>query len=111
MSRLVQRRIRQLKRVYEQTRNVDVLLEFLRAENRAYVRGVASPRQTSCVSQELEREGNRIYVHVPLALCQRRASYLKSLYEGVLEGPVEVSIQQPAWGTCGACRIALQLPL
>jgi hypothetical protein len=97
--------------VYEQTRDVDVLLEFLRAENRAYARGVAAPRQASCVSQEMVREGNRVYVHVPSALCQRRASYLKSLYEGVLEGPVEVSIQQPAWGGCGTCRIALQLPL
>jgi len=90
---------------------VDVLLEFLRAENRAYACGVAAPRRASCFSQEMVRKGNRVYVHVPLALSQRRASYLKSLYEGVLEVPVEVSIQPPAWGSCGACQIALQLPL
>ena len=45
MSRLVQRRIRQLKSVYEQARDVDVLLDFLQAENRAYVRGMLAQKK------------------------------------------------------------------
>ena len=111
MSRLVQRRIRQLKSVYEQARDVDVLLDLLQAENRAYVRGVRAQRQAPDLRQDLEREGDRVYVHAPPAFCQRRASYLKSLCEGVLERPIEVSIQPLAWHPQGACRIALRLPL
>jgi hypothetical protein len=111
LSRLVQRRIRQLKSVYEQARDVDVLLEFLQAENRAYVRGMHAQRQASALNQDLERVGDRVYVHAPPAFCQRRASYLKSLCEGVLERPIEVSILPPAWSSQGACRIALRLPV
>jgi len=108
---LVQRRIRQLKRVYEQARDVDVLLDFLQAENRAYLRGMPAPQRAPALNQELLREGNRVYVHVPPAFCRRRASYLKSLCEGVLGRPVQVSIQHPPCLPYGACRIALHLPL
>lgn len=107
----MQRRIRQLRRVYEQAGDVEVLLDLLRAENRAYVRGVAGQQQALSLSQELQRVGNRVTVQVPPAFCQRRAAYLKSLYEGVLGGPVKVSIQRPAWDPHGACCIALHLPL
>jgi hypothetical protein len=108
---LVQRRIRQLKRVYEQARDVDVLLDFLQAENRAYVRGMPAQRSACALSQDLLRSGNRVYVQALPAFCQSRAEYLKSLCEGVLERPVEVSIQRPMWGAPGACSIALNLPL
>jgi hypothetical protein len=97
--------------VYEQARDVDVLLEFLQAENRAYVRGMTAHQKARPLDQELQRQGNRIYVHVPSAFCQPRANYLKSLCEGVLGRPVEVSIQHPSWNPRGACRIALNLPL
>jgi hypothetical protein len=97
--------------VYRQARDVDVLLEFLQAENRAYVRGMHAQRQAPGLDQDLRREGDRVYVHAPLAFCQRRADYLKSLCEGVLERPIEVSILSPAWNPHGACRIALHLPL
>jgi hypothetical protein len=59
----------------------------------------------------MQRQGDRVYVDVPPAFCQRRANYLKSLCEGVLGRPVDVSIQTPAWNPQGACRIALHLPL
>lgn len=111
MSRLVQRRIRQLKSVYDQAHDVGVLLEFLQAENRAYVRGMGAQQQAPGVKQELEQEGDRVYVHAPPAFCRRRADYLKSLCEGVLERPIEVSISPAAWDLGGACRIALNLPL
>ena len=111
LSRLVQRRIRQLKSVYEQARDVDVLLELLQAENRAYVRGVRAQRQAPGLNQDLEREGDRVYVHAPPAFCRRRANYLKSLCEGVLERPIEVSILPSTWDPCAACRITLHLPL
>jgi hypothetical protein len=96
--------------VYEQARDVNVLLEFLQAENRAYLRGVLACQPARTLNQELTREGDRVYVHVPLAFCQRRARYLKSLCEGVLERPIQVSILPPAWDPQGACRIALRLP-
>ena len=109
LSRLVQRRIRQLKRVYEQAHDLDLLLEFLQAENRAYVRGMCA--RPPCINQDLQRVGDRVYVHAPPAFSRRRADYLKSLCEGVLGRPVEVSILPPAWGPDGACRIALRLPV
>lgn len=108
LSSLVQRRIRQLKRVYEQARDVDVLFEFLQAENRAYVRGMMARQETHPLDQEMRREGDRVYVDVPPAFCQRRASYLKSLCEGVLGRAVDVE-PVPGLGPCGACRIALDL--
>jgi hypothetical protein len=97
--------------VYEQARDVDVLLEFLQAENRAYVRAVRAQPQSPGLDQDLEREGDRVYVNAPPAFCQCRANYLKSLCEGVLERPIEVSILSPAWNPQGMCRIALRLPL
>jgi hypothetical protein len=115
---VVERRIRQLRRIYEQSRDVDVLVELLQAENRAYVQSVWSlnkdpcaQRQTGLLNQALEREGNQVYVPVPPMLCDRRAAYLKSLWEGVLNRPVRVSIQPPAFSPGTACRIALHLPL
>jgi hypothetical protein len=110
---LVQRRIRQLKNVYRQARDVDVLLELLQAENRAYVRGMPVQPQAHGLNQDLEREGDRVYVHALPAFCRRRADYLKRLCEGVLERPIEVSILPPATHARlrGACRIALHLPL
>jgi hypothetical protein len=90
---------------------MDVLLDFLQAENRAYVRGMSAQQKARVLNQELLREGNRVYVQVPPAFCLRRANYLKSLCEGVLGHPVEVAIQHPAWGPQGVCRIALNLPL
>ena len=110
MSRLVQRRIRQLKSVYEQARSIEVLIEFLQAENRAYLRGMGDQQQAPDLNQDLQRQGDQVYVHAPPDFCQRRAEYLKSLCEGVLERPVEVSILPPAWDLRGACRIALHLP-
>jgi hypothetical protein len=106
---LVERRIRQLRRVYEQAGDVGVLLDLLQAENRAYVRQMEVRRQGSDVSQELRREGEWVYLHVPSAACQRRADYLRSLCEGVLGRPVDV---EPVSGgeAHGGCRIALRLP-
>ena len=90
---------------------MDVLLELLQAENRAYVLGVRAQPQAPGLDQDLEREGDRVYVHAPPAFCRRRADYLKCLCEGVLERPIEVSILPPAWSSRGACRIALRLPV